>query len=659
MRWKILLILCWICLSGMLACVSSASPSAPPSENFQSPGREESPAAPSSPLPTREPLRAFPGFQLERVIGKGILQEIAWSPEGPRLIVGTAKGLEGLASKTGEGVWQQPLPARLKALALSSDGRWLAALVGRDLWLWAHRGQGIERIRVLPDAIDPALESPTLAFSPDGRQLAWTVSNAVRRIRVPEGDELGKIFASGAGWAAFAPDGETLILAGPSEGEWRWIADGVGIRRVAWALPPGEGARTFALSPDGAWLAIGIGGEVHLYSGRDGQLRRKLLIGGRGMIRRLAFSPDGRWLAAGTEGGTVAVWEGAGERLRWRHEMGEGAVVGLAFAPKDLQLAIAHAGGILEIRRLSEGTQEGRWEGYLEPVLDLAFGEDRLWIATYSQRPLDAPQWIVSLWEAIGPTARRVQRLTLPAEPLGALALSPDGRWLLAPDPGELGEGGWGIWRTMDGERVLRMPGGGTAVFSPDGEALALSDPTGGLRILRRADGQALRRLDGLSGKILPLVTFSPDGNWVAASDGREIGVWQVPDGTLRQRVKPGTGKPIEALALSEAGEWLAVAEGGLDGPWIALYSVATGRLLARWAADTAAVLRLAFGPGGAWLASGGGEGTVKIWQVPDGALLQILEGHTDAILALKTSPDGRTLASGSLDGTVRLWSLR
>jgi hypothetical protein len=62
-----------------------------------------------------------------------------------------------------------------------------------------------------------------------------------------------------------------------------------------------------------------------------------------------------------------------------------------------LQLAIAHAGGILEIRRLPEGTQEGRWEGYLEPVLDLAFGDDRLWIATYSQRPLDAPQWIVSL----------------------------------------------------------------------------------------------------------------------------------------------------------------------------------------------------------------------------------------------------------------------
>jgi WD40 repeat protein len=70
-------------------------------------------------------------------------------------------------------------------------------------------------------------------------------------------------------------------------------------------------------------------------------------------------------------------------------------------------------------------------------------------------------------------------------------------------------------------------------------------------------------------------------------------------------------------------------------------------------------VLRLAFGPGGAWLASGDGEGTVKIWRAPDGALLQILEGHTDVILALKPSPDGRTLASGSMDGTVRLWSLR
>jgi len=119
---------------------------------------------------------------------------------------------------------------------------------------------------------------------------------------------------------------------------------------------------------------------------------------------------------------------------------------------------------------------------------------------------------------------------------------------------------------------------------------------------------------------------------------------------------RKGTGKPIEALALSEAGEWLAIAEGDIDGPWIARYSVATGQPFARWLADTVAVLRSAFGPGGTWLASGTGEGTVKIWRAPDGALPQILEGHTEAILALKLSPDGRTLSGG--EARVERWLL-
>lgn len=145
----------------------------------------------------------------------------------------------------------------------------------------------------------------------------------------------------------------------------------------------------------------------------------------------------------------------------------------------------------------------------------------------------------------------------------------------------------------------------------------------------------------------------------MAASDGREIGIWQVSTGARRPPVRSTTGMAVEALALSDGGEWLAVAERGLPGTWIALYATATGQPVACWPAGSEAVLRLTFGPGNTWLASGTGDGGIRIWRVPDGALLQSLNGHTDAIVALKLSPDGQTLASGSIDGTVRLWSLR
>jgi len=492
---------------GIAACEYRAIPPVVPSPSLPAQGGVRTPELGKSPLPppspTREALTVFPGFGLEQVIGKGILREIAWSSRGSPLIVGTTVSLEGIAPQTGAVIWRQTLPARLKALAISPDGHWLAALVGGDLWLWAHLEENPQRIRVLPRTIDPGFESPTLAFSPDGRQLAWIPSKSeVRRIRLPEGEELEPIPSYEAGWLAFAPDGKTLILVGPTRGEWRRIQDGSLIHQTEWPLPPGEIARTFALSPDGAWLAVGIAKEVYLYSGGEGSLGRQLSISGRGAIRHLIFSPDSRWLAVGTDGGTVQVWEQVGMRfhLRWQSEVSESAIVGLTFDPEGLRLAIASSGGTVEIRRLPEGTQEGRWEGYLEPVLDLAFGKDQLWIATYSQRPIDTPQRIVSLWRVTGHGVQRVQRLNLSAEPMAALSLSPDGRWALAPDPHPTGAAGWGIWRTADGTRTLWIPGGGGgAAFSPDGKILALSDSEGGFRLIRRTDGQIIRHLGWLS----------------------------------------------------------------------------------------------------------------------------------------------------------------
>lgn len=208
---------------GIAACEYPAIPPVVPSPSLPAQGGVWTPEPGKSPTPppspTREVLAVFPGFGLEQVIGKGSLREIVWSSRGSPLIVGTTVSLEGIAPQTGAVIWRQTLPARLKALAISLDGHWLAALVGGDLWLWAHPEEDLQRIRVLPRAIDPGFESPTLAFSPDGRQLAWITSKSgVRRIRLPEGEELEPIPSYGAGWLAFAPDGKTLILAGPTRG---------------------------------------------------------------------------------------------------------------------------------------------------------------------------------------------------------------------------------------------------------------------------------------------------------------------------------------------------------------------------------------------------------------------------------------------------------
>jgi hypothetical protein len=67
-------------------------------------------------------------------------------------------------------------------------------------------------------------------------------------------------------------------------------------------------------------------------------------------------------------------------------------------------------------------------------------------------------------------------------------------------------------------------------------------------------------------------------------------------------------------------------------------------------------VSSISWSPGGRWLASGSGDGTVRIWDAASGRELSRLVGHSDGVRSVSWSPDGRRLASGSDDGTTRIW---
>ncbi|MEZ4340989.1 MAG: hypothetical protein R3B82_30560, partial [Sandaracinaceae bacterium] len=69
------------------------------------------------------------------------------------------------------------------------------------------------------------------------------------------------------------------------------------------------------------------------------------------------------------------------------------------------------------------------------------------------------------------------------------------------------------------------------------------------------------------------------------------------------------------------------------------------------------AVHASAWSPNGAFLATGGFDGTVRLWD-PDGRLWIVLQGHRESIRRLVFSPDGGELASAGRDGTIRIWNL-
>jgi hypothetical protein len=190
------------------------------------------------------------------------------------------------------------------------------------------------------------------------------------------------------------------------------------------------------------------------------------------------------------------------------------------------------------------------------------------------------------------------------------------------------------------------------------------------------------------------VVSFSPDGRYLATAGEAGTQLWDVPDGKLRRRLIPKDLGTQTVIFSPNSGQILT---GGKDGS-ASLWDTATGRGLHRFmghekavrtltfnatgsriatgSADKMAILwesvsgtalmkfgphedvvnRVAFSPDGQHLATASGF-EVRIWDTQSGRMVQRLEGQLGTITAvLFVPPDGSTLVTGSLDGSARVW---
>jgi len=204
-------------------------------------------------------------------------------------------------------------------------------------------------------------------------------------------------------------------------------------------------------------------------------------------------------------------------------------------------------------------------------------------------------------------------------ETVTAVALSPDGRWLVTGACDRTARiwslEGDGIPIILDGHRgdVLAV------AVSPDGDLIATGSEDCTVR-LWRSDGTPLGgQLIGPTDAVLCLA-FSPESRAVVAGAADcSVHHWLL-DGRMVNRVM--FSSYISAVAFSGEGV-LAVAGG--DG-------------LVAWLPPTA--LPRDGNSAGGWLRSG----------------FRDLTGHNDFVTAVAFDPSGQTLASTSGDGTLRIW---
>jgi Tol biopolymer transport system component len=269
---------------------------------------------------------------------------MAFTPDGKTLILGHHKydakssltgsiSLWDLASGQRKGLLQHAQPRGVGQLVLAADGRTLAA---SESWKEGEKGAYKHCLTLWDIASAKArtslahdADASALAFSPDGKVLAWSVmilkDGQIAAVEVHRRDLAQQqdlpVLSNPAGKAplnslTYSADGHAL--AG---------ADFVG-NIVVWDTATNKvlitmkqedrkRVRSLSFSPDGKLLAAALGnrpghdhepGLIVLWDAASGE-RRLVLTGHTNEVLSVAFSPDGKLLASGGSDRTVRLWD--------------------------------------------------------------------------------------------------------------------------------------------------------------------------------------------------------------------------------------------------------------------------------------------------------------------------------------------------------------
>lgn len=339
----------------------------------------------------------------------------------------------------------------------------------------------------------------SIAFSADGKTVVtggqtiifWSV--AARR----KWQTLGEYRLPITG-LAFSPDGRTLAWDGDRSIKLWNIASGRGPRILEDSeeiMQPEH----ITFSPNGKIIAVG-GLHFTLWDAATGRKRHTLAYP---MTMAVAFSPDGKTVAGAVDM-SVGLWNVAGGRKartlrKW--ELGDPGVASLAFSPDGKSIVL----GGEDIKALdlkTGGTKFAiRVAKYGGLIHDVAYSPDGQTLASVGLQGLQ-------IWDA----RSGVGLLTLAGEEdrASTFAFSPDSKIIASGN-----HQGIKLFNMASGDLLRTLVGHETGVsklaFSPNGAILASANADHSVKLWRVADGQMLATL----------ISFN-DGRWVVTDpEGR------------------------------------------------------------------------------------------------------------------------------------------
>ena len=439
-----------------------------------------------------------------------------------------------------------------------------------------------------------------VGFSPDGK---YVVSGS--------GDKMLKIWDGATGKELKSYGGPTghqsLVLSVSLNREGTLIATG-GSDNTAklWdfpgsspirALAKSEGAKTLAVSNDGAKLAGGDkDGTIKIWNSADGKELLKFQ-GHRGIVTGLAFGGNGQILVSSGADKTVRFWNPANGQSLGVVGAHASEARGVAFNPNGSAVYSVGADGLLKF-----------WP--LPPV---------------ASKPVGSPH----------------------GDAVSALALSPDGNTLVSASADKTVR----VANAGSGQLVRELKGANAAVesaaLSPNGAIVAAGTADKHLLVWQTKDGQLLADVANLTAGL----AFHPTSNQLitGGSDGA-LKLWAMPPTPERILAHADA---VRAAVASADGKRLFT--GGADKIVRSWNLADTKQPERQFSGHTAAVNAVSISGNGQLLASTGDDGTVRFWNQSNGQSTVWLGVHEAPATSLAFDGSNRVL-SASADGSIKLW---
>ena len=216
------------------------------------------------------------------------------------------------------------------------------------------------------------------------------------------------------------------------------------------------------------------------------------------------------------------------------------------------------------------------------------------------------------------------------------------------------------LWDLVNRRRGATLQGHSSSVssvaFAPDGSTLATASSDQTVLLWDLTTNRVRSTLLGHKSEVTA-VAYAPDGMTLAsASRDGQIKLWDVATGRVRTTIEGRHGQVWE-LVFTPDGTTLAA---GVFVTGVTLWDVSTAQLKAKqraWHKSETTAAAAIFGKSTLALARGR-DGTIWLQDSPGGAMPGALGGHQGAVRCMAFGPGGAMLASGGRDRSVRIWNV-